>query len=75
MIKIIKNTMVDPVEQECPCCKSVFTYNYEDIQRETEMGFLGITRIARRFLVCPVCKIEIGMDRIKVEDNDEESGD
>lgn len=30
-IKIIKNSMEEPIEMECEYCKSVFEYEYQDI--------------------------------------------
>ena len=54
-IKIIKNTMVEPIEKTCEFCESVFSYNYQDIQTETRRGALGF-QYYERFLICPVCK-------------------
>ena len=55
MIKIIKNTMTDPIQMECEDCKSVFSYNYEDIQADKETTILG-TAIHKRYVCCPVCR-------------------
>lgn len=74
-ITIIKNTMVDPVEMTCDCCKSVFTYNFEDIQRREESMFLGMSTITRRYITCPVCKYDNDLTVLKVvekEDKKEE---
>lgn len=68
MIKIIKNTMVDPIEKECPHCMSVFSFNYEDIHRETRSTLLGFSTETYRYLVCPVCKSEISMNRVEVNE-------
>lgn len=62
MIKIIKNTMIDPVECTCPFCESVFSYNYEDIQRREECNILG-TSYTSRFVICPVCKCDISRQK------------
>lgn len=66
-IEIIKNTMVDPIEMTCECCKSVFTYNYKDIQRREEHMFLGLGSTVRRYITCPVCKYDNDVDRVIVE--------
>lgn len=54
-VKIIKNTMIDPIEHECENCKSLFSYNYQDIQAEETTNILGFKNY-QRFVVCPVCK-------------------
>ena len=74
MIKIIKNTMVDPIQKECDICKSLFEYNYQDIQRKEESGIFGITLI-KRFIVCPVCKseIEVKYEKVIEETKNEEN--
>ena len=59
-IKIIKNTMTDPVELTCPVCKSIFAYTFDEIKREDSYNFLGI-RGVKRFIICPVCKSDIDM--------------
>lgn len=71
-IKIIKNTMVDPIEHTCPDCGSIFEFNYQDIQRreETSLGFLSNT-ITKRFVVCPVCKCECSMTKVVVSSKEE----
>lgn len=66
MIKIIKNTMVDPIEKTCDNCHSIFTFNYEDIRRETSYDILK-GQYSRRYIVCPVCKGELGITYIKAE--------
>lgn len=55
MIEIIKNTMIEPIKMECEECKSIFTYNYEDIQTDVDTNIFGMC-IHRRFVICPVCK-------------------
>jgi hypothetical protein len=54
-IKILKNTMEEPIEKTCEFCQSVFSYNYQDIQTDTRNGALGF-KYHERFLTCPVCK-------------------
>lgn len=61
-IKIISNSMTDPIKCECPNCASVFTYTYEDIQRREENNLLG-TFYTRRFVICPVCKYDNGLQK------------
>ena len=60
MIKIIKNTMTESTEMTCPVCHSVFSYNYEDIQRKYNSTILFGDRYIR-YIVCPVCKSDIDM--------------
>ena len=58
MIKIIENNMKEPISITCGECKSIFSFEYTDIQRKEESDLLfpiGITKI-RRFIICPVCK-------------------
>ena len=57
-IKIIKNTMVEPIEKTCEFCESVFSYNYQDIQTETRRDAFGF-QYYERFLICPVCNERI----------------
>lgn len=57
-IKIIKNTMEEPIEKTCEFCQSVFIYNYQDIQTENRNGAFGF-QYHDRFLICPVCKERI----------------
>lgn len=64
---IIKNTMVDPIEMTCDMCKSVFTYNYQDIEAEKENVLFALAPIYTRFVTCPVCKRKIDMDRVEVK--------
>ena len=65
MKKIIKNTMIDPIEMTCECCGSVFTYNYEDIAKHTYRDIMGIER-ANRSVSCPVCKYDNDLGPILV---------
>lgn len=64
MRKIIKNTMIEPIETECEYCKSTFSFNYEDIRREERNVFMN-TQIAR-YVICPVCKEENPMSKIDI---------
>lgn len=57
-IKIIRNTMVEPIECVCPYCKSVFSYNYEDIRRKEVNNFFG-SGPTIKFVICPVCKSDV----------------
>jgi len=61
-IKIISNTMTEPIKCICNNCESVFTYTYEDIQRREESNFIGIP-YTRRFVICPVCKYDICLQK------------
>lgn len=63
---IIKNTMIDPIEMTCDECKSVFSYNYQDIETERENVLFALTPRYVRFVVCPVCKCKIDLDRVEV---------
>lgn len=62
-IKIIKNTMEEPIVMECENCKSVFEYNYQDIQVK-DRSTLGI-KYRDRFVSCPVCKFDNTLNKIK----------
>lgn len=71
MIRIIKNTMEDPIECTCPTCSSVFTYNYQDLKREETQNIFGYRIGHCIYIICPVCKSTI--DRMpKVIFNNEE---
>ena len=70
-IKIIRNSMAEPVTVECENCKSVISYTYDDIQRENRYTLLGWFDYAERFIVCPVCKANIDIDKIKVVQNEQ----
>lgn len=61
-IKIIKNTMIEPTEMTCPVCKSIFSYTYDDIQREKRYNILGWYERVERYIVCPVCKANVDID-------------
>ena len=69
-IKIIKNTMIEPIEMTCTVCKSIFSYTYEDIQRKYNGSFLAsLYDSTIRFVVCPVCKSDIDMSaRVVLKD-------
>ena len=60
-IKIIKNTMEEPIVMECENCQSVFEYNYQDIQVK-EKSALGI-KYRDRVVSCPVCKFDNTLTR------------
>ena len=69
-IKIIKNTMIDPVEMTCPVCKSVFSYTFDEIKRAESFNFLGISGV-KRFIICPVCKSDIDMSpRVEIKEGE-----
>ena len=65
-IKIIKNTMKEPIEMECENCKSVFEYNYQDIQVRKRSGLFGV-EYRDRIVRCPVCKFDNVLDKLKAE--------
>lgn len=73
-IKIIKNTMTEPIEMTCPVCKSIFSYTYEDIQRKCGGSFLSsFYDTTIRYIVCPVCKSDIDMSaRVVLKDGGKE---
>ena len=78
MKTIIKNTMIEPIEMTCDECKSVFSYNYQDIESEKELSLFALTPRYSRFVVCPVCKHRNELDRVEVEvsaDEDNNSND
>lgn len=64
---IIKNTMIDPIEMTCDECKSVFSYNYQDIESEKLLSLFSLTPQYTRFVICPVCKHRNELDRVEVE--------
>lgn len=63
-IKIIKNTMVEPIEMKCNNCESVFSFNYSDIETFDRSTLLG-TSFHERFVICPVCKIRCYLERVQ----------
>lgn len=65
MINIIKNTMEEQIEMECENCKSVFEYNYQDIQVRERNGLFGF-EYRERFVRCPVCKFDNVFDKAKL---------
>ena len=65
---IIKNTMIDPIEMTCDECKSVFSYNYQDIESEKMLSLFSLSSQYTRFVVCPVCKHRNELDRVEVEE-------
>lgn len=66
-IKIIKNTLVDPINKVCEECGSEFTFNYDDIRRKTTMSLFG-NEMTFRYVLCPVCKHECSFSVVKVEE-------
>ena len=71
-IKIIKNTMTEPIQIECSNCKSIFEYNFEDIEvREASSIFSWMVPQRTRVVVCPVCKMENALERIKLQQDKE----
>lgn len=65
-IKIIKNTMKEPIEMECENCKSVFEYNYQDIYVKERYGLWGVEH-RDRIVRCPVCKFDNVLNKLKAE--------
>lgn len=63
-VKILKNTMIDPIEKTCKNCGSIFTFNYEDIQRREINSVIGYP-ITDVYIVCPVCKKSLSIDADK----------
>lgn len=63
-IKIIKNTMEEPIVMECENCKSVFEYNYQDIQVRDRTGSFGF-KYRDRLVSCPVCKFDNILNKMK----------
>lgn len=74
MIKIIKNTMTEPVEMECEYCKSVFEYNYQDIQVKESRSLFGF-EYRDRVVRCPVCKFDNPLDKVKVQSEEQKEQD
>ena len=72
MIKIIKNTMFEPIEITCGICQSIFSYNYEDIQSKERKTIFSNTPMKETFVTCPVCKSDIILRRAEVEESDNE---
>ena len=72
---IIKNTMVDPIEMTCDECKSIFSYNYQDIESEKDLSLFSLTPRYTRFVTCPVCKHKIDMDRVEVNADESNNSD
>lgn len=60
-IKIIKNTMEEPIEMECEYCKSLFEYNYQDIQVKESTSLHGF-KYQDRSVCCPVCRFDNVLD-------------
>ena len=62
-IKIIKNSMTEPITVECENCKSIIEYTYEDIKRESNYNLFNILPSISRYIICPVCKSNIDIDK------------
>lgn len=73
-IKIIKNTMTEPIQKECEWCKSIFEFNYQDIEVHESRSILG-TEMRERIVVCPVCKYANGMTKCFVESPEGEANE
>lgn len=58
-MKILKNTMTEPIEVECPNCKSIISYTYDEVVRRTRYNFLGYEIGVEQYIICPVCKCDI----------------
>lgn len=63
MIKIILNTMKEPIPITCPICQSQLSYTYDEVQRQNTYNFLGFQDSVKRYIVCPVCKSDIILDK------------
>lgn len=70
-IKIIKNTMSEPIEITCPICKSIFSYTFDEVRRDDNYNFLGLKTGVKRYIVCPVCKSDINLSPRVVLKNEE----
>lgn len=71
-IKIIKNTMDEPIEIECETCHSILSYTLPDVKK-IEVNFLGMIYYDKGF-ECPVCKNNVIIYRAarkKGKDNEE----
>ena len=71
MIKIIKNTMTQPIKIECENCLSIFEFNFSDIQRKDIPGLFGLPGCSERYVICPVCKIDIQLKKRRNKEEDE----
>ena len=73
MIKIIRNTMIDPIKTTCKECGSIFTFNYQDIKREESISIFNTTYI-NRYIICPVCKCNHTLTLHKKEESEVNNG-
>ena len=71
MKKIILNTLVEPIEMTCENCRSIFSFNFEDIERRESETFMGFKNV-NRFVVCPVCKSNNELTKIKIDRGEED---
>lgn len=71
MIKIIKNNLNDPITVTCHNCASIFSYTFEDIKRDEIANIFDICgrKTVKRYVICPVCKIDIDLGAIKVNNS------
>ena len=73
MVNVVKNSMEEPIAVTCDECKSELEYTYKDIQREIEGGLFGLQYRVKRYIVCPVCKSNVYIDKTEVEVKGEEN--
>lgn len=68
MIKIIKNSLTEPITVTCHNCESIFSYTFEDIKRAEFSSIFDIcgSKTVKKYVICPVCKSDINLDAIKV---------
>ena len=71
MIKIIKNSLTDPITVTCHNCASIFSYTFDDIKRDEISNIFDICgrKTIKRYVICPVCKIDIVLDDIKINNS------
>jgi len=74
MKKIILNTLEKPVEMTCENCRSIFSFNFEDIERRESETFMGV-KMVNRFVVCPVCKSNNELTKIKIDRGGEDGAE
>ena len=67
MIKIIKNSLTEPITVTCQNCASIFSYTFDDIKRDEISSIFDIcgSKTVKRYVICPVCKSDIVLDAIK----------
>ena len=68
MVKIIKNNMQEPTNITCPGCQSELEFTHEDIQRDENKDlFMTWRRPPIRYIVCPVCKRDVLIEKVEVK--------